>query len=225
MSEPPRDPCVPSPCGPNSQCRAVDTTPVCTCLPNYIGRAPNCRPECTSNSECPGYLACVNERCKDPCPGSCGNFATCTTVKHRPICRCVEQYSGDPFTGCTPIAILREPEILMPCSPSPCGINAICQERNGAGSCSCIPEYFGDPYVECRPECVMNSDCAKNRACVNQKCRDPCPGVCGLNAECSVVNHAPTCMCLPGYTGNPSLSCHEIPRSNYSDTLIATLRS
>nr|1OIG_A Chain A, Dumpy, isoform Y len=24
-----------------------------------------------------------------------------------------------------------------------------------------------------RPECVLNSDCPSNQACVNQKCRDP----------------------------------------------------
>lgn len=95
------NPCVPSPCGPNSQCRVVGNTPACSCLPNYIGRAPNCRPECTINAECPGNLACVNERCKDPCPGSCGVQATCMVVKHAPVCSCLIGYTGDPFAGCS----------------------------------------------------------------------------------------------------------------------------
>lgn len=99
----------------------------------------------------------------------------------------------------------------MPCNPSPCGANAICKERNGAGSCICLPEYFGDPYTGCRPECVTNSDCDRSKACVNNKCRDPCPGTCGLNAECSVINHTPSCTCLPGYTGNPITACHMPP--------------
>lgn len=47
-------------------------------------------------------------------------------------------------------------------------------------------------------------------ACVNNKCVDPCPGVCGINAQCNVYNHAPNCNCLPGYTGNALSSCHEI---------------
>lgn len=66
-----------------------------------------------------------------------------------------------------------------PCNPSPCGANAICKERNGAGSCSCVPDYFGDPYSGCRPECIQDSECDRSRACVNNKCVDPCIGVCG----------------------------------------------
>ena len=87
----------------------------------------------------------------------------------------------------------------------------MCKERNGAGSCTCLPEYTGDPYTGCRPECVMNTDCPRDRACVNNKCVDPCPGTCGLNAECRVVNHAPTCSCLPGYSGNALQACHLPP--------------
>lgn len=97
----------------------------------------------------------------------------------------------------------------QPCNPSPCGANAICKEQNGAGSCTCVADYFGDPYSGCRPECVTNNDCARDRACVNNKCRNPCPGVCGLNAECSVFAHAPTCICVSGYVGDPMTACRE----------------
>lgn len=191
--------------------------PVCSCVQNYIGRPPLCRPECTSNAECPSVQACINDRCRDPCPGACGSSATCSVVNHRPMCRCLPEYIGDPFTGCSPKPVVfHEPEIQMPCNPSPCGINALCKERQGAGSCSCLPEYFGDPYVECRPECILNSDCVKTKACVNSKCVDPCPGVCGINAECRATNHIPICFCSLGYTGNPSSVCHEIVKQrNY----------
>lgn len=101
----------------------------------------------------------------------------------------------------------------MPCTPSPCGANAVCREQNGAGSCTCLPEYFGDPYVGCRPECVMNSDCPRTRSCINSKCVDPCPGTCGGNSECHVVNHAPTCTCIAGYIGNPFTACTPQPES------------
>lgn len=101
-----------------------------------------------------------------------------------------------------------------PCNPSPCGANALCKERNGAGSCACLPEYYGDPYNYCKPECIVNTDCDRSKACFNQKCKDPCPGVCGNNAECHVVNHSPSCTCFPGYTGNPITGCREPPRSN-----------
>lgn len=97
------NPCVPSPCGPNAQCRTIGETPACSCLPNYIGRPPNCRPECSINEECPGNLACQNERCRDPCPGSCGIHASCVVVKHAPMCSCDPGFTGDPFSGCSPV--------------------------------------------------------------------------------------------------------------------------
>lgn len=42
---------------------------------------------------------------------------------------------------------------------------------------------------------------------MNLKCRDPCPGSCGANAECRVVSHTPTCVCVAGYTGDPFTQC------------------
>jgi hypothetical protein len=98
-------------------------------------------------------------------------------------------------------------EKLQPCHPSPCGANANCREQNGAGACTCIQDYVGNPYEGCRPECVLNSDCPSNLACLNSKCKDPCPGTCGRNAVCQVVNHLPSCTCLTGYTGDPFRQC------------------
>lgn len=93
-----------------------------------------------------------------------------------------------------------------PCEPSPCGSNAQC--RNGI--CTCLPEYRGDPYYSCQPECVQNSDCSSNRACINNKCVDPCTGVCGRKAECNVINHIPTCSCIANHEGDPFILCEPI---------------
>lgn len=98
-------------------------------------------------------------------------------------------------------------EIVTPCVPSPCGSNALCKEQNGAGSCSCLPDYIGNPYEGCRPECVLNSDCPSNKACIRNKCTDPCPGTCGQNAECQTINHLPSCICVNGYIGDPFRYC------------------
>lgn len=105
--------------------------------------------------------------------------------------------------------IAAEPvvEQSRPCVPSPCGANAECREQNGAGACTCLPEHFGNPYEGCRPECVLSSDCASNKACMSNKCRDPCPGTCGANADCQVIAHSPSCSCRPGYTGDPFRYC------------------
>lgn len=61
----------------------------------------------------------------------------------------------------------------------------------------------------------MNAECQSNKACMNNKCKDPCPGTCGQNAECQVINHSPTCSCYNGYTGDPFRYCHIIqPQRN-----------
>lgn len=98
--EEPLNPCVPTPCGPNSQCRTQNSLAICSCLPSYVGRAPNCRPECTVNSDCPSRLACINENCKDPCSGSCGYNTECHVVSHSPMCTCKIGYIGNPFSEC-----------------------------------------------------------------------------------------------------------------------------
>ena len=107
-------------------------------------------------------------------------------------------------------------ETIDPCNPSPCGENALCQNRQRAAGCQCIPEYFGDPYVACRPECTINSECPANKACNNLKCVDPCPGLCGINAQCRVLNHIATCTCVQGYVGDPFTSCQLIPQSRFT---------
>ncbi|XP_046680370.1 adhesive plaque matrix protein 2-like [Homalodisca vitripennis] len=106
---------------------------------------------------------------------------------------------------------VRLKETKRPCSPSPCGSNTVCKERNGSGSCRCRANYSGDPYTGCRPECVLTTDCPPSRACVSNRCVDPCPGVCGVNAQCQVINHVPVCSCVAGFTGNPLTSCQLIP--------------
>lgn len=99
------NPCVPSPCGPNSKCIEVGESPACSCLPNYMGRPPNCRPECMSSSDCPANLACMNQKCSNPCVGACGVHTLCTVIKHSPTCQCEPGYTGDPFSGCSVVQI------------------------------------------------------------------------------------------------------------------------
>lgn len=222
-------PCNPTPCGPNSQCREINSQAVCSCVPGFIGSPPACRPECVTSSECSLSQACSNQKCIDPCPGTCGINALCQVVNHNPICSCPTKLSGDPFTRCLPIRmnfpfkiynlanvypILEhdvQPIPTNPCNPSPCGPNAQCKEINDSPSCSCLPDFIGSP-PNCRPECVTNSECSSHLACINQRCKDPCPGVCGQNAECRVVSHTPNCVCISSYTGNPFIQCLPPPR-------------
>lgn len=95
-----QNPCFPSPCGANSECREYDNRPVCSCLPGMLGAPPNCRPECLIHADCPTRLACLQSKCRDPCTGSCGFNAKCTVINHQPVCSCEPGYQGDPFNGC-----------------------------------------------------------------------------------------------------------------------------
>ena len=59
------------------------------------------RPECTSDPECPINLACIQEKCQDPCfTTTCGLNAQCTANNHRALCICKSGYVGDPYTIC-----------------------------------------------------------------------------------------------------------------------------
>ena len=107
-----------------------------------------------------------------------------------------------------------------PCQPNPCGPNSNPPRNLGTTChCTCLPEMIGSP-PNCRPECVVNSECPQDKACINRKCLDPCPGLCGVNAYCSVRNHVPLCICNQGYIGDPFSSCYRPTskiscRSNY----------
>jgi hypothetical protein len=110
---------------------------------------------------------------------------------------------------------LVEPSVVQPeqrpCDAHPCGTNAECRQQGQAVTCICPADYIGDPYSACRPECVLNDDCPREQSCVRGKCVNPCPGTCGINAECRVTNHVPVCTCLTGHTGDPYGTCRPIP--------------
>lgn len=201
----PKDQCHPSPCGPNSICRTKENTAVCACVEGFTGSPPACRPECVVSSECPSTKACVNQKCINPCINACGIFARCEVINHSPICSCNPGQTGDPFKSCHDI-IAVPPDNVDACNPSPCGPNALCMERNGKANCRCVEDYVGQP-PNCRPECVINPDCPSNQACVRNKCMDPCPGSCGVNADCIIVSHTVSCLCKDKFTGNPFLQC------------------
>lgn len=96
------DTCASCQCGPNSIFQTINDKLSCACLPDFIGSPPNCRPECVSNSECSSNLACIDRKCKDPCPGSCGSNTECRVVSHTPMCACLTGFTGDPFAQCIP---------------------------------------------------------------------------------------------------------------------------
>lgn len=203
--ETPSDPCNPSICGPNSICKVHNEQAICSCMRDYHGSPPNCRPECVISAECPTDKACIGQKCVNPCNGQCGVNTKCLVVNHSPICSCLEHFTGDAFSRCYPIQNIPEKQI-NPCLPSPCGPFSKCRDANGVPSCICLENYVGAP-PNCRPECVINSDCPSDLACIRQKCKDPCPGSCGINAQCIVKNHMPICRCYENFIGDAFIEC------------------
>lgn len=114
ISTRPQNPCLPTPCGPNSQCQiGRNGQASCSCSSGYIGAPPTCRPECSINAECDTQMACINQKCVDPCPGSCGINTQCIVRMHTPMCTCAQGYTGNPFSSCNPLQIIKS-KILSP---------------------------------------------------------------------------------------------------------------
>ena len=176
------DPCIGS-CGQEAECRVVNHAPICSCRRGYEGDP---------------FVRCAIV------PG----IVEYSTIFY------IQNYLDNIINfriHLTTIIFLTEVIVPLqdqnPCVPSPCGPNSQCQVINQASSCACLENYVGSP-PNCRAECTVNSDCPSTKACINQKCRDPCPGSCGLQTECQVYQHAAICSCREGYTGNPFQSCH-----------------
>jgi len=148
----------------------------------YFGHFPAPKPECTSDPECPTNLACIQERCQNPCFTTvCGTNAECNVNNHRAVCICRAGYIGDPYT--------------------------ICEERKFVFNLiSCLEnrKYIYVSNYCLLAGCKSDSECPLTQTCINRECVDPCPlERCGVNALCSARNHRAVCTCPPGYRPDP----------------------
>lgn len=130
----PRDPCNPSPCGANAQCRDG----ICSCLSEYTGDPfTGCRPECVLNTDCPQAFACMRNKCRDPCPGTCSQNAVCNVYNHIPMCSCPAGTSGNAFFSCSTIRGInrKNSKVIMKlnCYPSHMNILKILLNRTYCG--------------------------------------------------------------------------------------------
>ncbi|XP_045134786.1 adhesive plaque matrix protein 2-like [Portunus trituberculatus] len=201
--------CNPSPCGAHTNCKVRNERPVCSCITNYIGNPlTGCRPECVSDSECPHNMACRNNICVNPCRDACGENAYCDVRNQRAVCRCPENYLGDPnsrcYTECTEHnhcnsnQACKDYRCIDPCVGT-CGDGANCKTTNNQPVCSCPRSHTGDPFKHCRPfgpEDYCN------------------PNPCGLNANCNPGTDRSgdtraVCTCPKYYVGNPLIECKQ----------------
>lgn len=52
------------------------------------------------NSDCPQEKGCLNNKCVNPCIGTCGVNAFCDVNNHIPMCSCPKGMSGNAFIEC-----------------------------------------------------------------------------------------------------------------------------
>lgn len=97
-----QNPCIPSPCGPYSNCKVVNNQASCSCIENEYGSAPYCQPECTINSDCSSQEICMNHKCRRACSDDCGLNADCFVRNHIPVCVCKQGFNGNPYEKCVP---------------------------------------------------------------------------------------------------------------------------
>ena len=141
------------------------------------------RPECTTDPECPDHLACIREKCQNPCfTTTCGVNAECRVTRHRAICYCKPGYEGDPYR--------------------------ICEERKQQ---HLIQIYLGLLVISLLlylAGCKSDDECPLSQACIQRECQDPCPfEQCGIKAFCTVNVHRARCQCPPGHKGSPYVEC------------------
>jgi hypothetical protein len=139
------------------------------------------RPECTSDPECPEQLACIREKCQNPCfTSTCGVNAQCTVKRHRAVCICNSGYEGDPYR--------------------------ICEERKICSHNQLGVQFYS--YLLYVAGCKSDDECPLTQACIQRECQDPCPfEQCGRKATCSTRSHRARCQCPPGHKGSPYVEC------------------
>jgi hypothetical protein len=151
--------------------------------------------------------------CKNTIGGfscSCPQGTVGEPTRDKSGCKRAGQCSSD--AECPDSALCSEGVCRDACDGA-CGKNAVCNPVRHTAVCSCPSQTVGDPLQECRAlECLDGgNDCPESQTCINNKCVNPCTlehtNVCGLNTNCSVVNHQVLCTCLPGHSGDPRLGC------------------
>lgn len=157
-----------------------------------------CAKVCYTNNNClPGEIC--NER--GTCESGCSSEADCppTQVCLGGKCKCGKGFIGTPF-GCSDID---------ECTERPCHKSATCENTPGSYRCGCPDPTVGDPYSA--PGCLLpnqcgrSEDCARNLACFEGKCTDPCAiAECGRNARCEASDHKALCHCPSGHLGDPT---------------------
>lgn len=208
-------------CADTANCRGQQHQPKCYCPPGTSGNPfVDCvahiqpEPECRSDSDCLSQLACINNRCANPCAvdNMCSPDQECRILDTLPlrtmVCQCPPDTLVDPSGRCVPILVPKpqcrsdsdcsNPDkclrgtCIEACKVDRCGINAICNSIDHQAICTCAPAYTGNPRFECsnipkRPPLVILPECYTDFECpYDQACHNEhCVNPCREEHVCS----------------------------------------
>ncbi|ROT61488.1 hypothetical protein C7M84_020740 [Penaeus vannamei] len=223
------------PCSPTAECVNHEHEARCRCPPGTTGNPkvqciPIVEPECRVDGDCESQLACIDERCVNPCAvlDPCDDTAICKVVDTLPVrtmlCVCPDGMVIEQGGSCDLLPPIKPGCTSDPECPSDkacfngfckdpcmCGPNAVCDIVEHHPVCSCKRGYEGDPEIRCDEiSCYSNDDCPTTHACRNGQCAPVCgPNnePCGEEAVCQGVSHEAVCYCPPGSRGNPRTQC------------------
>ncbi|XP_011706617.1 PREDICTED: WAP four-disulfide core domain protein 5-like, partial [Wasmannia auropunctata] len=132
---------------------------------------PSIEPECIQDSDCPLNLACINNKCQDPCvsAGMCTSEQECRVLNTEPlrtmICLCPPNTITDINGQCKQIVLVDvqchldqdcanhetclDGKCVDACLTTQCGFNAQCKSTSHTGICFCSQDFTGNAYIEC----------------------------------------------------------------------------
>lgn len=232
-----KNPCeIPGQCGLCAECSVINHGIQCSCPNGFIGDGTSScvkTPEvCNEYCQCDEHGLYCAETCSRTTECSCGQIchsgkcrSKCSKSKPCPLGQKCER-GGACVSGCNKNAdcnynsVCENGQCVDPCkNQNTCGVNAICTATDHQVFCYCPDGFKGEPNKECKQvECESNTECDLNQRCDNGICINPCleQGVCGLNAQCKVVNRAAECLCPPNHIGNPKSECEPVSSSKCS---------
>lgn len=186
-----------SPCGANAHCTNIDGGFACNCPTGFTGNAHTvCYPEemtCTSDKECPGNTACINNidgrascGCKAPfiregdfciqLSSNCSSANPCPqnqecilTSSGYGYCICPKGFTLEANNHCRDIN-----ECLEMAEFDLCGPHSECINLPGAFECICNAGYSGVGKVGCSrvyQTCGPNGKCPTNKKCIDKWCQ------------------------------------------------------
>lgn len=176
---------------------------------------PTITPECRTDADCASQLACINDRCENPCVNNnvCTPAQHCLVLDSLPlrtiICQCPPDTMVDPAGRCVAIVAVqpqcrRDNECnneekcinghcIDACYIDHCGVNALCKSFNHQAICTCAPGYTGNAHYECtnipkRPTEYLPPECYNDNECsLDQVCRNTiCVNPCRDDKPCAV---------------------------------------